>query len=80
MQTTLPRLRLESLLQQEATRGYDIVPSRREAIRETIRHARPGDVVLLCGKGHETYQITPEGRFFFDDRLEAAAQAAVINW
>ncbi|MHB1015443.1 MAG: UDP-N-acetylmuramoyl-L-alanyl-D-glutamate--2,6-diaminopimelate ligase [Desulfurivibrionaceae bacterium] len=80
LQTTLPRLRLEALLQQQAMQGYDVVVSRREAIRETIRHARPGDVVLLCGKGHETYQITPEGRFFFDDRLEAAAQAAVINW
>ncbi len=79
-ETALPRLRLEALLHREAMQGYDIVPSRREAIRETIRHARPGDVVLVCGKGHETYQITPEGRFFFDDRLEAAAQAAVINW
>jgi len=79
-ETALPRLRLEALLGSEAMHGYDIVPSRREAIRETIRHARPGDVVLVCGKGHETYQITPEGRFFFDDRLEAAAQAAVINW
>ena len=78
--TVLPRLRLEALLRQEAMRGYDVVPSRREAIRETIRHARTGDVVLVCGKGHETYQITPEGKFFFDDRLEAAAQAAVINW
>ncbi len=80
LETSLPRLRLEAILQQTAMQGYDIVPSRREAIRETIRHARSGDVVLLCGKGHETYQITPEGRFFFDDRLEAAAQAAVVNW
>jgi UDP-N-acetylmuramyl-tripeptide synthetase len=79
-ETPLRRLRLEGLLGREAMRGFDIISSRREAIRETIRHARPGDVVLLCGKGHETYQITPEGRFFFDDRLEAAAQAAVINW
>jgi UDP-N-acetylmuramyl-tripeptide synthetase len=79
-ETPLRRLRLEGLLGREAMRGYDIIPSRREAIRETIRHARSGDVVLLCGKGHETYQITPEGRSFFDDRLEAAAQAAVINW
>jgi len=80
LETPLPRLRIEALLQREATRGYDVVSSRREAIRETIRHARAGDVVLLCGKGHETYQITPEGRFFFDDRLEAASQAAVLNW
>jgi UDP-N-acetylmuramyl tripeptide synthase len=79
-ETSLPRLRLEALLQREAMQGYDVVLSRREAIRETIRHALPGDVVLICGKGHETYQITPEGRFFFDDRLEAAAQAAVIKW
>ncbi|HIJ91515.1 MAG: UDP-N-acetylmuramoyl-L-alanyl-D-glutamate--2,6-diaminopimelate ligase [Desulfobulbaceae bacterium] len=80
LETGLPRQRLEAILQRKAIQGYDIVPSRREAIRETIRHTRPGDVVLLCGKGHETYQITPKGRFFFDDRLEAAAQAAVINW
>jgi UDP-N-acetylmuramyl-tripeptide synthetase len=80
LEIALPRMRLEALLTREAQQGYDIVASRREAIRETIRHARSGDVVLLCGKGHETYQITPEGRFFFDDRLEAAAQAAVINW
>jgi UDP-N-acetylmuramyl-tripeptide synthetase len=80
LETALPRLRIEALLRREAMQGYDIIPSRREAIRETIRHARPGDVVLLCGKGHETYQITPEGRVFFDDRLEAAAQAAVLNW
>ncbi|OGR00313.1 MAG: UDP-N-acetylmuramoyl-L-alanyl-D-glutamate--2,6-diaminopimelate ligase [Deltaproteobacteria bacterium RIFOXYD12_FULL_55_16] len=79
-ETSLPRLRLEAILNQEAGRGYDLVLSRREAIRETLRHARPGDVVLLCGKGHETCQITPEGSFFFDDRLEAAAQATVIKW
>jgi UDP-N-acetylmuramyl-tripeptide synthetase len=79
-ETALPRFRLEAILKHQARQGYDIVPSRREAIRETIRHARSGDVVLLCGKGHETCQITPEGRFFFDDRLEAAAQAAVIKW
>lgn len=80
LETGLPRLRLEAILQRESLQGYDIVPSRREAIRETIRHARPGDVVLVCGKGHETYQISREGRFFFDDRLEAVAQAEVINW
>jgi UDP-N-acetylmuramyl-tripeptide synthetase len=80
LETGMPRLRLEAILQGEAMRGYDVLSSRRQAIRETIRHARPGDVVLVCGKGHETYQITPEGKFFFDDRLEAAAQAAVINW
>jgi len=76
----LPRRRLESLLHETASRGYDILPSRREAIRTSIRLARPGDLVLICGKGHETYQITRTGKSFFDDRLEAAAQAGVITW
>jgi UDP-N-acetylmuramoyl-L-alanyl-D-glutamate--2,6-diaminopimelate ligase len=29
---------------------------RREAIRQAVGMAKPGDVVLLAGKGHETYQ------------------------
>jgi UDP-N-acetylmuramoyl-L-alanyl-D-glutamate--2,6-diaminopimelate ligase len=42
-------------------------PDRREAIRQAVGMARPGDVVLLAGKGHETYQEVQGVRHPFDD-------------
>jgi UDP-N-acetylmuramoyl-L-alanyl-D-glutamate--2,6-diaminopimelate ligase len=56
-----------------AARGFCVLPDRRAAIRAAIRAARPGDVVLLAGKGHEDYQIIGTQRLHFDDREEAAA-------
>ena len=41
---------------------------RREAILQAVRGAASGDVVLIAGKGHETYQILPTGKIHFDDR------------
>jgi len=41
---------------------------RRRAIALALGEAREGDVVLIAGKGHETYQETREGTFPFDDR------------
>jgi len=51
--------------------GYCVVPDRREAIALALRCARPGDAVLLAGKGHEDYQIVGKEKRPFDDRLEA---------
>jgi UDP-N-acetylmuramoyl-L-alanyl-D-glutamate--2,6-diaminopimelate ligase len=47
---------------------------RRVSIENAIADARPGDVVLIAGKGHEDYQILPTGRVRFDDR-ETAREA-----
>lgn len=47
------------------------IVNRREAIREAAFRAQPGDVVLIAGKGHETYQVIGTDKFPFDDRLEA---------
>jgi UDP-N-acetylmuramyl-tripeptide synthetase len=47
---------------------YLKVVDRREAIRCAIQEARPGDLVLLAGKGHETYQVLKDRTIPFDDR------------
>jgi UDP-N-acetylmuramoyl-L-alanyl-D-glutamate--2,6-diaminopimelate ligase len=43
-------------------------PDRERAIRKAIGVAEPGDIVILAGKGHETYQILKDGPIAFDDR------------
>jgi UDP-N-acetylmuramoyl-L-alanyl-D-glutamate--2,6-diaminopimelate ligase len=55
-----------------AEKGFLSVESRREAIRLAIRVARPGDIILIAGKGHEDYQIIGTEKHHFDDREEAA--------
>jgi UDP-N-acetylmuramoyl-L-alanyl-D-glutamate--2,6-diaminopimelate ligase len=60
-------------------RGYAIVPDRREAIALALRAARPGDVVLIAGKGHEDYQIVGKDKRPFDDRAEAARALAELS-
>jgi len=53
-------------LQRTGTK-YSIEPDRCKAIALAIAEARPGDIVLLAGKGHEKVQITREGSRAFDD-------------
>ncbi len=52
-------------------RGYAVEPDRRAAIDLAVSAARPGDAVLVAGKGHEDYQIVGEARRHFSDREEA---------
>lgn len=52
---------------------YVVVENRKEAIKWALEHAKPNDIVLLAGKGHETYQILPTGTIHFDER-EAVAE------
>ena len=53
---------------------YSVEPDRRKAIALAIAEARPEDIVLLAGKGHEKVQITREGAHPFDD-VEVAREA-----
>jgi UDP-N-acetylmuramoyl-L-alanyl-D-glutamate--2,6-diaminopimelate ligase len=52
--------------------AYAAVLDRREAIDLAVALGRPGDIVVLAGKGHEDYQIIGRERLPFDDRQEAA--------
>ena len=54
---------------EELTRT-ECVTDRREAIRKAVMMAKPGTVVLVAGKGHETYQEVCGIRHHFDDREE----------
>lgn len=52
-------------------KGYVVIPDRRAAIQMAIQVSTPEDIVLIAGKGHETYQLIGNQTIPFDDRLEA---------
>ncbi|MCA1638917.1 MAG: UDP-N-acetylmuramoyl-L-alanyl-D-glutamate--2,6-diaminopimelate ligase [Acidobacteria bacterium] len=54
--------------------SYLVISDRREAIHQAIAKAKANDIVLIAGKGHETYQIVGSDKFHFDDR-EIAREA-----
>jgi UDP-N-acetylmuramoyl-L-alanyl-D-glutamate--2,6-diaminopimelate ligase len=56
--------------------GVVVEIDRRRAIGAAIEAARPGDIVLIAGKGHEDYQIVGTTKSHFDDREEATAAFA----
>jgi UDP-N-acetylmuramoyl-L-alanyl-D-glutamate--2,6-diaminopimelate ligase len=58
---------------QKANANYIIEADRARAIEIALDKAEPGDIVLLAGKGHETYQILREETIHFDDREQARA-------
>ncbi len=60
-------------LRETATR-FACEPDRRRAIALALAEAKPGDIVLLAGKGHERTQITREGEFAFDDHQVASEE------
>ena len=63
---------------QKNQKKYMIEQDRAAAIAQIIAEARPGDMVLLAGKGHEDYQIIGTTKRHFDDREHAAA--ALRKW
>ena len=54
----------------DASSRYLCIADRREAIKAAVALARPGDIVLVAGKGHETYQDVGGVKHHFDDREE----------
>ncbi len=62
---------------------------RKAAIERAVRDARPGDLVLIAGKGHEKYQVIGDRVLPFDDvevargalaRRRAGSQGVVAPW
>ncbi|MEE8447327.1 MAG: UDP-N-acetylmuramoyl-L-alanyl-D-glutamate--2,6-diaminopimelate ligase [Gemmatimonadota bacterium] len=62
-----PCLIAEETVARMSPSSYEVVIDRREAIARALEQARPGDVVLLAGKGHETYQIIGNRALPFDE-------------
>jgi len=54
-------------------RNCVVVENRRQAIREAMAMAKKDDIIVLCGKGHETYQILGTKKTHLDEREEVAA-------
>ena len=68
--TEQPSKIIEDIL--EGTKGYKIpyivIENRKEAIKYAIKNAKTNDIIILAGKGHETYQILKDGTIHFDER------------
>ena len=47
---------------------YKVIENRVEAIKFAIANAKKNDIIILAGKGHETYQILNTGTIHLDER------------
>ncbi len=61
----------DALASGHSGKSYQVIIDRRQAITQAIQLAGPQDVVLIAGKGHETYQILKDRTIDFDDRQVA---------
>jgi murE/murF fusion protein len=65
---TTNRCSVEDAISGTVSRGYVVESDRKAAIALAVRAARANDILLIAGKGHETYQILAQGTVSFDDR------------
>ncbi|HEY8682570.1 MAG TPA: UDP-N-acetylmuramoyl-L-alanyl-D-glutamate--2,6-diaminopimelate ligase, partial [Rhodanobacter sp.] len=63
-----------------AVTSMTVERDRAAAIGDALRLAQPGDVVLIAGKGHETYQEGAAGKRPFDDLAVAHAALERMQW
>ncbi len=59
---------MEEGLNAAAKRKYISIADRKEAIKTAISLAKPEDIVLIAGKGHEKYQEIKGVKYHFDDK------------
>jgi len=65
-----PQQIAQQIAQGFASKKYKIILDRLEAIKEVISLAKPADIVIIAGKGHEAYQVFKDRTISFDDRVE----------
>ncbi len=63
-----PEMIIKEIVQGFKKNNYTVVVNREEAIDKALKMATSGDIVLIAGKGHETYQIFKDKTIHFDER------------
>lgn len=63
----------------DKTKPYEIIADRTDAVKRAVRMAKEGDIVLLAGKGHETYQLIKGKKVPFSERDIILSEAAAIT-
>jgi UDP-N-acetylmuramoyl-L-alanyl-D-glutamate--2,6-diaminopimelate ligase len=71
-----PEAIINDILPGMARKNYEVIVDRKAAIQRAIEVARDRDIVLIAGKGHETYQEFADGTIPFDDAAIAASAIA----
>jgi len=82
-----PRFEEPEAILEDMKKGVDpsverkvlVIVNRHEAIRTACALAQPGDIILVAGKGHETYQEVKGVKHHFDDKEELNSAFAMIN-
>ena len=71
-----PDLIIKDILQgmKDSKTPYVVIEDRKEAVKYAVQNALSGDIIVLAGKGHETYQILKTGKVHLDER-EVIAEA-----
>ena len=63
-----PQLIIDQISAGFKGKNYEIIINRKEAIEQALNIAQAGDIVLVAGKGHETYQILNDQKIDFNER------------
>lgn len=59
---------MEQGIEEKDKNRYLVIPDRKEAIKTACHLAQPGDIILIAGKGHETYQEIKGVKYYFNDK------------
>lgn len=58
---------------------WRVIEDRRKAIEEAVRGCIAGEIAVICGKGHEDYQILGNRKIHFDDRETVRASIEKVR-